>query len=215
MHIARELERRLEHLLESAAGRVFSGRVHPSELAVRIAREADLACFEHSTGPATANTYTVTMNPKDVVASQDELERQLGSTLSKYAAEKGLRLPGPARVVITESAEVPPGQFICSAEIAGGTIPPWARLVGHQTFPIIPNRALIGRGDDADVFIPDDKVSRRHALIWREHRRAWISDLGSANGTTLEGMAVGAEPTPLEHGSMLTLANWRFRFLEG
>jgi len=214
VHIARELERRLEHLLEGAAGRVFRGRVHPSELAARIAREADLACFEHSTGPATANTYTLTMNPKDVAASQDELERELGSVLFQYAAEKGLRLPGPARIVITESEKVPTGQFTCSAEITGGTIPPWARLVGSQAFPIGPNRALIGRGDDADVIIPHDDVSRRHALVWRERGRAWISDLGSANGTTLDGMAVVAEPTPLEHGSMLTLASRRFRFLE-
>ena len=215
MRIARELERRLERLFEGAAGRVFSGRVHPSELAARIAREADLAFFDHPTGPATANSYVVTMNPEDVAASQDELERKLGSTLSQYAAEKGLRLPGPAKVVITESEEVPTGQFTCLAEITGGTILPWARLVGSQTYPLGPNRALIGRGDDTDVVIPHDDVSRHHALVWREQGRAWISDLGSANGTTIDGTAVVAEPTPLEHGSMLTLASRRFRFLEG
>ena len=215
MRIARELERRLERLFEGAAGRVFSGKVHPSELAARIAREADLALFDHPAGPATANNYTLTMSPEDVEASQHELERKLGSTLSKYAAEKGLRLSGPARVVITESNEVPTGQFTCLAEITDGAIPPWARLVASRTFPIGPNRAMIGRGDDTDVVIPHDDVSRRHALVWREQGRAWISDLGSTNGTALDGVAVAAEPTPLEHGSMLTLASLRFRFLEG
>ena len=215
MHIARELERRLERLFDDAAGRVFSGRVHPSELAARIAREADLAAFEHPSGPATANTYTLTMNQKDLAPGHDELERELSSTLSKYAAERGLRLQGPATVVITDSEDVPTGQFACSAKITGGTIAPWAHLVGSQTFPIRPNRALIGRGDDTDLIIPHDDVNRRHALLCREQGRAWISDLESANGTTVDGIAVVAEPTELKHGSMLTLASRRFRFLEG
>ncbi len=204
----------MERLFEGAAGRVFSGRIHPSELAGRIAREADLAQFEHPTGPATANSYTLALNPKDIASSDDELERELAIALFNYAADRGLRLSGPARVLITKSDEVPTGQFTCVVKVSDGPLTPWARLVGPTTLPIGPNRALVGRGNDADVVIPHDDISRRHVLIWREQGRAWIADLGSANGTTLDGTAVGADPTPLEHGSMLTLASHQYRFLE-
>ena len=214
MPIARELERRLERLFEGAAGRVFSGRIHPSELAGRIAREADLARYEHSTGPATANSYTLALNPRDIASSDDELERELGVALSDYAADRGLRLPGPAQVVITKSDDVLSGQFTCLVKVIDGPMTPWGRLVGPATFPIGPNRALLGRDNDADVVIPHDDISRRHALLWREQGRAWIADLGSANGTTLDGTAVGAEPAPLEQGSMLSLASHQYRFLE-
>jgi hypothetical protein len=215
VRIARGLERRLERLLEGVAGRVFSGRVHPSELAERVAREADLARYVHLTGPATANAFTLTLNPRDVASNHDELELELGQALTDYAAEKGLRLAGPARIVIDESESVANGQLLCLAEVKEGPIPSWARLLGPDTFPIGPNRALVGRGDDADLRIPFDDISRHHAVIWREQGRAWIADLESANGTTLDGTAVGVEPVPLEHGAMLTLAGHGFRFLEG
>ena len=65
MSLARSLERRLERLFEGATGRVFSGRLHPSEMAGRIAREADLARYRHESGPATANRYVLTVSPED------------------------------------------------------------------------------------------------------------------------------------------------------
>ncbi|MCH8959391.1 MAG: DUF3662 domain-containing protein [Proteobacteria bacterium] len=89
VNIARGLERRLERLFEGSAKRVFSGQVHPSELAERIAREADLARYEHLSGPATANQYLVTLNPRDVERDTESLIHDLERELSEHAAEAG------------------------------------------------------------------------------------------------------------------------------
>jgi pSer/pThr/pTyr-binding forkhead associated (FHA) protein len=51
-------------------------------------------------------------------------------------------------------------------------------------------RHLIGRAPSCDCVLPDDCVSRRHAEIWRESERWYMRDLGSRNGTRLNGLRV-------------------------
>jgi pSer/pThr/pTyr-binding forkhead associated (FHA) protein len=73
----------------------------------------------------------------------------------------------------------------------------------------------IGRSEEADIVLPYDNVSRKHALIWRSEGRSWIRDLGSSNGTSVDGSAVGDRPVPLVSGAVVSLAGHRYRFLEG
>lgn len=215
MSLARSLERRLERLLEGATGRVFSGRLHPSELAGRIAREADLARYRHESGPATANRYVLTVSPEDLDVDPTALERQLEVALADHAASVGLLFEGPPTVEIRTSDEMGPGQFSCVPSVEPGPMPPWARLTGSgSTLEIGANRVTLGRSADADLVIPHDNVSRRHALIWRSDGKAWIRDLGSSNGTLVNGTPIGDRPVPLESGSVVSLAGNRYRFLE-
>jgi hypothetical protein len=214
--LARSLERRLERLLEGATGRVFSGRLHPSEMAGRIAREADLSRYRHESGPATANVYVLTVSPTDLDVDPSTLESQLEAALAEHAAATGLLFEGPPTVRIRTSESVPPGQFRCEPSVEPGKLPAWARLTGSgSTLEIGANRVTIGRSDEADVVVPYDNVSRKHALIWRSEGQAWVRDLGSANGTSVDGVPVSERPVPLEHGSMISLAGHRYRFVEG
>lgn len=60
-----------------------------------------------------------------------------------------------------------------------------------EVFPLAAGRDLVlGRRDDADVQIRDDGVSRRHATLRVEGHGALVTDLGSANGTYVEGKRV-------------------------
>ncbi len=60
-----------------------------------------------------------------------------------------------------------------------------------EIFPLASGRELLlGRRDDADVGIRDDGVSRRHATVRVEGEGALVSDLGSANGTYVDGRRV-------------------------
>lgn len=206
----------MERLLEGVFGRVFSGRLHASEIATRIAREADLARFDHASGPATANSFTLTFNPKDIEGVGEDLAESLAASFSEYVVESGLRLVGPPHVTIRIDDDVVPGQFLCHLEIVPGEEKPWARLAGNtDTLLLRSNRSVIGRSPEADVTIVVDDISRRHALIWRAEGSAWIQDLGSANGTLVDSIPVGAEPIALSTGSNVQLSSHRFRFLEG
>jgi len=58
-------------------------------------------------------------------------------------------------------------------------------------YPLQPDRELvIGRRDDADILIADDGVSRRHASLRVDGAHALVKDLGSANGTFVDGAQV-------------------------
>ena len=66
-------------------------------------------------------------------------------------------------------------------------------------------RCLIGRAEDCDLVVDDTKVSRRHAEISMEAQRWFLADLGSRNGTFLNGERVGGERKPLSTGDEIQL----------
>jgi len=63
-------------------------------------------------------------------------------------------------------------------------------------------RILIGRSGEAQIQLDDRGLSRRHACIAREGDEYWLEDLGSTNGTRLDGMAVSGR-VRLSNGSRI------------
>ena len=55
---------------------------------------------------------------------------------------------------------------------------------------------LIGRHQDNDLQIKDDCVSRSHVEIRFDGEQWWVRDLGSANGTYLDGLRIENVPLP-------------------
>ena len=51
-------------------------------------------------------------------------------------------------------------------------------------------RSVLGRSRDVDVQIEDPNISRRHAEIVQEGSTYWLVDLGSTNGTEVDGRRV-------------------------
>jgi S1-C subfamily serine protease len=60
---------------------------------------------------------------------------------------------------------------------------------------VVGGRIVIGRAEDCDITVSDGKVSRHHAAIERgEDGRVSVVDLGSSNGTFLDGHRVESAP---------------------
>ena len=60
-----------------------------------------------------------------------------------------------------------------------------------RDFPLDDGRSFIaGRSTEADLVLADDAVSRKHARFYPARGRIWIRDLGSRNGTVINGTAV-------------------------
>ena len=71
-----------------------------------------------------------------------------------------------------------------------------------QTFDV-ENEVVIGR-EDTDLTIDDVELSRRHAVVRRHASRLQVEDLGSTNGTFVDGTRI-EEPTILGGGAEIQL----------
>jgi len=81
-----------------------------------------------------------------------------------------------------------------------------------DTVTITRLRTTIGRSARSDVCIPDAFASRLHAEIRQEGDSFWLHDLGSANGTRLNGAPVSGTLMPLFAGSEVQIGETRIRF---
>ena len=77
------------------------------------------------------------------------------------------------------------------------------RLVwGDREIALVKGENVLGRDPEAAVWIDIDSVSRRHARIVVEEETATLEDLGSKNGTFLEGQKV-TSPARLVDGARI------------
>ena len=71
-------------------------------------------------------------------------------------------------------------------------------------------RSVLGRSRDVDVQIEDPNISRRHAEIVQEGSTYWLVDLGSTNGTEVDGRRV--QRARLGDGSRFTVGETTVTF---
>lgn len=70
---------------------------------------------------------------------------------------------------------------------------------------------LIGRTSECDVMVPDEEASRRHAQIARTLGGHELTDLGSTNGTQVNGQTITG-PTTLRNGDRIAVGNFVLRY---
>jgi hypothetical protein len=78
-----------------------------------------------------------------------------------------------------------------------------------RSFPI-DTEITIGRGAGCAISFPDDTfVSTLHARVFLNDDSVWIEDLGSTNGTAVNGSAI-AQPTRLRKGDRIDIGSTTF-----
>lgn len=77
-------------------------------------------------------------------------------------------------------------------------------LAGHS-LPLSSDTYTIGRGSDCELTLPERMVSRHHARIINQSGRFFLHDLGSKNGTHVNGVQVSA-PVALSDGDEIQIA---------
>jgi len=74
---------------------------------------------------------------------------------------------------------------------------------------------VIGRSTDSDVPLAGDaKASRNHCKIEKRDKEFVLSDLGSANGTRLNGEKIGQQVLQLRNGDTIGVGSTRIEFQE-
>lgn len=89
--------------------------------------------------------------------------------------------------------------------------PAWLETETSERLPL-EGASGIGRSEDNQVRLPGEKVSRHHALIQSRDRVVyWLTDLGSSNGTFLNGRRV-TEPSRLYDQDRISIGPWQVLF---
>ena len=131
-------------------------------------------------------------------ASAEVLPGVLPSRRKAPVAEPGPSLErGRARDQLLESPAT-------LATLSNGSL--WRR-----EFKINRPVAAIGRGEHNDVRIPDESVSASHATLVRKGDTWFVLDLGSSNGTFVDGLRVAGE-REVAAGAILTLGSVKLTF---
>jgi hypothetical protein len=132
-----------------------------------------------------------------------------------YGAAPPVLPPPPVR----QPQPTPPPHQAPPAPIYQPPPPPQRQLAGaaslivdttNQRFELRQGSNVIGRGSDADLQLLDQGVSRRHVDVQYDGRRATVYDLGSTNGTTVNGHEVGSHM--LRHGDVVRIGHTRMVF---
>ena len=71
-------------------------------------------------------------------------------------------------------------------------------------------RMIVGRAPNCDCVVPEDCISRKHAQLWRDGERWYVRDLGSRNGTRINGVRV-MEAIEVRRGDRLDLGGAPYR----
>lgn len=217
MRIAREVERRLERLVDGATAAVFRGKMHPVDMADRLMRQADFVASSGDAGLEIPNRWSIGVNPADIPPAVDttELQVELARAMDEFAAEQAWRINGPITVEVVSDPAVPRGLADCAGITEPGTLDPWAQLISASpqlVLEVSDNRSVLGRAIEADIVISVPEMSRRQAIIVRTGQEAAIADLSSANGTYVNSEQIGADPHPLVPGDTVTMGDIDFVF---
>jgi hypothetical protein len=81
-----------------------------------------------------------------------------------------------------------------------------------RTLELTAGSNIIGRGADSDLQLMDQGVSRRHADVHIADGQATVYDLGSTNGTSVNGH--GVQSQQLQHGDVIRVGHTRLVFHE-
>jgi hypothetical protein len=213
------LERFLERLFERPTARLLGARLEPVTLARRLERAIDVERRAGHDGMLAPTRFTIQLSVADAaaLAGLATLEADLAQTALDHARRRGYRIPERPTVALVGLDLLEPGDIRIVAAFADGRRPAAEpaslpdRTLVHPLPPVIPAGAIlrvrtgatpardveldgrpltIGRGADADVVLGDPLVSRRHARLAPRSGRLILADLGSTNGTRVNGEAV-------------------------
>jgi hypothetical protein len=168
------------------------------------------------------------------------LAQELAQSQAEFIGEQAWTVYGDVIVEIERGDGLDTGMFRVSAEVYTADQPPPppppvypgpgyqqqgpppqqmpgqggrnVRLVSGdgRTYPLAIGQTVIGRGDQANMRLPDVGISRRHARLDFDGAQVILTDLGSTNGTMVNGQRVSA--VALNPGDMIQLGTTTLTF---
>jgi len=215
--------------IERTFAKTFPSDLEPAQIARKLVATMEARTRGAEGHMSAPGAYIVYVNPEDfarLAEHQAYLEREWAELLRDLAGRVGIRfLEGDPNIEMTPRESIPAGAVEVTA-VGEATVPidvaiprpPSARRFHLRMIKGVPaygvyfveGRARIGRSEESDVFLVDPSVSRTHAVVEVDGVEPLVRDLGSTNGTFVNGERI--EARPLRDGDELMFGNTRMRF---
>jgi len=211
-----QFEQRLERLVEGVFAKTFRSGVKPVELGRRLTREMDLQRTPGVSGAITPNHFRITLSASDGRNFEpyvQALTRELSEAVREHANGEGYRFVGPVHVELDEDERLGAGEFEVVSRILeapGGAAVGSLSLSDGRRVSIGEDPVSLGRLPECDIVLSDPNVSRRHSEVRRRGNEFVVVDLGSTNGTKVNG--AGVKERRLADGDIITVGATEVRF---
>ena len=150
----------------------------------------------------------------------EALANELADNLTKYAEGQHYAFVGPVVVIFEEDLDLARGDYkLTSESVQGNAAPvttdnegkdcPILEINGRQ-YLLTADKTVLGRGSNCDIVIDDPGISRHHLEIDITDKGVIARDMGSTNGTFVEGHQVPA--ATLVDGNTITIGRTRILF---
>jgi len=231
---------KVERGIEKAVRGVFStgskAQVEPVEIASRLRREVDHRALTITAGRTLApNVFDVQLSDDDFRRAQEwgtPLAEELCDVVINHVRGQGYTLQGPVRISFRRDTELRAGDFeiVSSTEKSGAAqaaAPAWPSVpaapsrqpvrlqpvldIDGQRYSLNAPSIVLGRSSEADIHVEDTGVSRRHLEIRTANGVSTAVDMGSTNGSYVNGQKVSGS-TELTDGSTITMGRTKIIF---
>ena len=198
--------------------------IRPIEIGRQIIAAMDDQAAAHNGD--VAQRYVVGLHKSDLGALSDfakPLLSELRQAIANHAKFEGYNIAGDADVVLEEDVAQRVGSCVVKARKMAPPREPIAEtqqlvvkpaavvLVDGSRHTLDGDLVTIGRQASCAIVIADNNISRVHARF-RAGDNGWtIEDLGSTNGTKVNGVLI-TEPTLLSHGQLIALGSLQLHF---
>ncbi|MDA0297340.1 MAG: DUF3662 domain-containing protein [Actinobacteria bacterium] len=199
--------------------------IRPIEIGRQIIAAMDDQAVTHNGD--IAQRYVVGLHKSDLAALSDVVKpllSELCQAIANHAKYEGYNIAGEADVALEEDVAQRIGSCVVTVGKTATTPhkpitqpeqlavkPAAVVLVNGSRHTLDGDLVTIGRQASCTIVIADDNISRVHARF-RAVDNGWtIEDLGSTNGTKVNGVLI-TEPTLLSHGQLIALGSLQLHF---
>ena len=201
--------------MNGAFAKTFRSGLQPIEISAALRRELDTkAAVVSRDRILVPNNFVVRLSAMDytrMTGLGTVLIDDLIRLVQQHAAAQHYQFAGSISVALTEDTSLTAGIVMIDSETEQGPVS-WIPVldIAGKRYPIVQARTVIGRGQEADIKVDDASISRKHVEILWDGSRAEVHDLGSTNGSKLDGQPVAT--AILEPDSTIDIGRTRIVF---
>lgn len=218
MSFLAKIEQLCASFIERAFAKSFPSDLEPAQIARKLVSTMEARTRDDNGRLQAPGSYEVYVSPADfdrLAEHREYLERAWAQLLRDLAARVGITIDEEEiNVTMTPRTSVPLGAIDIGlpADAKGVKHFRLSMLVGlppDATYALA-GTSRVGRSDRSEIVLSDPSVSRAHAIVEVSGDEAVVRDLGSTNGTFVNGRRVTTQA--LHDGDELRFGNTRLKF---